>query len=62
MAGLLSGPKYKDPPPPLPMPDPQDANAKAAQRAQMELMRMRGGRESTILSPGSGDYSKQKLG
>lgn len=64
MSGLFKTPKIPDPPKPAPMPDPTDLEARQARRAQFELARTRGGRESTILSTGGGggDYSKKSLG
>jgi hypothetical protein len=65
MSSLFKTPKIPKPPPPTPMPDPEDVQARQAKRAQMETMRQRGGRESTILSagePAGGDYAKKSLG
>ena len=65
MSSLFKTPKIPKPPPPTPMPDPEDVEARPAKRAQMDMMRQRGGRESTILSTGgnsSQDYSKKSLG
>lgn len=63
MSGLFSTPKVEKPPRPTPMPDPDDVQARQARRQEMEMMRKRGGRESTILSGEvTGDYSKKSLG
>ena len=63
MSSLFKTPDIKPPPPPVRMPDPEDVQARQAKRLQMESMRKRAGRESTILTTeGSGDYSKKSLG
>lgn len=66
MSSLFKTPDIPKPPKPVPMPDPNDQQARAARRQQMEAMRTRGGRESTILSSDTassgGDYSKKSLG
>lgn len=64
MSSLFKTPDLPPPPKPVQMPDPEDMGARQARRQQMELMRKRGGRDSTILSTGGGsqDYSKKSLG
>lgn len=48
--GNLFKPKQPKLPDPTPMPDPEDPAVLAARRQQIDEMKRRGGRESTIMS------------
>jgi len=63
MSTLFKTPSIPKPPPEVAMPDPEDIKARMAKRAAMLDATKRKGRDSTILTPGTGnDYAKQTLG
>lgn len=64
MGAIFSGPpkvKVPDPPPVLPMPDLEDPGILAAAKRKLQVASA-SGRQSTILSGDSADYSNTKLG